>query len=543
MCTSALDNRQTGFVCGAWRMVEGHQVHRVAISHRKRLLNSVVAASSPNGKFADGASAISGKTLARIEAHGKNLFYFFGNDGKPRSDLVVVHIHFGMSGRFTLFNAPGPEPGVNVRLKLTTSNTEAYLSSMICQHGGLELYDEKVNKLGEDPLREDAVSERFWEKVRSSKKSIGLMLMDQTAIAGVGNIYRAEILFRAGVHPEQPSNTLSREQFDRVWRESVLLLQRGVKTGSILTVDPAENLPEPWKRRYIYNHSECPRCHGVIRSWEISKRRAYACETCQPLDPQVISSDRKVALRKSSKHESFNSHCAPEPGAAKTVAELRQALRSAGLATSGSKAQLVERLKEAEGKVEVSLVDSDSKDDESEVSRGFRTMAVGQLRAAVRERGLRTNGTRSDLLLRLEQNTAAIKGEPVPEESVVSRTDRSAQGDEFVELEGKKVSELREQLASLSQPTSGKKAELVARLKAYLGHFAEDGEEAIEVRPGTAHLGEIRETRDAAMDKKLAGESAAVEHVGMIDMVAEGKDTSQQKIPFRKRKRRSPRGK
>ncbi|KAJ8905484.1 hypothetical protein NDN08_001991 [Rhodosorus marinus] len=524
-------------------MVEGHQVHRVAISHRKRLLNSVVGASSPNGKFADGASAISGKTLARIEAHGKNLFYFFGNDEKPRSDLVVVHIHFGMSGRFTLFNAPGPEPGANVRLKLTSSNTEAYLSSMICQHGGLELYDEKVNKLGEDPLREDAMSERFWEKIQSSKKSIGLMLMDQTAIAGVGNIYRAEILFRAGIHPEQPSHTLSREQFERVWRESVLLLQRGVKTGSILTVDPAENLPEPWKRRYIYNHSECPRCHGVIRSWEISKRRAYACETCQPLDPHVVNSDRKIALRKSSKHESFNSHCAPEPGAAKTVAELRQALKSAGLAMSGSKTQLVERLKATEGKEEVWLIDSEANNDETETFGDTRRTTVAQLRAALRERGLQIQGTRSDLLARLEQNTVVIKRDAVPEESVVSRTDRSTQADEFVDLEGKKVSELRDQLASLDQPTTGKKAELVARLKAYLGHPAEEAEESIEVRPGTAHLGEIRDTWDAAMDKKRAGESAAVEHVGMIDMGAEVKDTSQQKIPFRKRKRRSTRSK
>jgi len=262
----------------------------------------------------------------------------------------------------------------------------------------------------------------------------------------------------------------------------------------------------------------------------------------------VVSPDRKVALRKSSKHESFNSHCAPEPGAAKTgtaktVAELRQALRSAGMNMSGSKAQLVERLHSIDGKEEASLIDSEANNGESETSGDFRRRTVGQLREALRERGLQTNGTRSDLLARLEQNTAAIKRNVVPDESDVSGTDRSAHADEFVDLEGKKASELRGQLASLGQPTTGKKAELVARLKAYLGHLAEEGAESIEVRPGTAHLGEIRNMRDAAMDKKQAGESASVEHVGMVDMAEELKNTSQKKIPFRKRKRRSTRGK
>lgn len=64
--------------------------------------------------------------------------------------------------------------------------------------------------------------------------------MDQSCVAGIGNIYRAEILFKAGVHPEQPARTLPRAVFERVWAHSVLLLQRGFLTGSILTVDPEE---------------------------------------------------------------------------------------------------------------------------------------------------------------------------------------------------------------------------------------------------------------------------------------------------------------
>lgn len=69
--------------------------------------------------------------------------------------------------------------------------------------------------------------------------------------AGVGNIYRAEILYKSRVHPEQPGNTLSRATFDTIWGHCVDLLQRGFSSGSILTVDPedAKTLGKPWTRR------------------------------------------------------------------------------------------------------------------------------------------------------------------------------------------------------------------------------------------------------------------------------------------------------
>ena len=116
--------------------------------------------------------------------------------------------------------------------------------------------------------------------------------MDQSCVAGIGNIYRAEILFKAGLHPEQPCNTLSREDFDSVWKHSSDLLKRGVKTGSILTVDANEGLPPPWTRRYIYNHSHCGRCGSRVQSWSIANRTVYACPGGQPLRTDSGSEDR-----------------------------------------------------------------------------------------------------------------------------------------------------------------------------------------------------------------------------------------------------------
>ena len=107
-------------------------------------------------------------------------------------------------------------------------------------------------------------------QVSNSKKSIGALIMDQSFFTGPGNIYRAEILFKAGVHPEISGKDLTRPQFDRVWFHTVELLRRGFQTGSILTVDPEEAraLGKPKLRRYAH------RGHGVWRSsagWTLTR--------------------------------------------------------------------------------------------------------------------------------------------------------------------------------------------------------------------------------------------------------------------------------
>ena len=90
-------------------MVEGHGVRRVANRHDKQFKGKRFKAVSPNGRFTDGAEAIDGKILYRIEAIGKNLFHFHSDNADGAGEVVVVHIHFGMSGRFTTFPAEPAE--------------------------------------------------------------------------------------------------------------------------------------------------------------------------------------------------------------------------------------------------------------------------------------------------------------------------------------------------------------------------------------------------------------------------------------------------
>jgi len=258
-----------------------------------------------------------------------------------------------MSGQFKTAGLGVLEATPNTRLELVSpgDNLVAHLSAMTVNHGGVDLFEAKKSKLGQDPLRADADPELVWQSFRKSRKSVGMLLMDQSVIAGLGNIYRAEVLFKAGVHPEQPGNTISEAAFASIWDISKDLLHRGFQTGSILTVDPEENLPAPWTRRYIYNHSSCGRCGTKVRTWDMGGRTCYACPGCQKLSHSAeLGQERVAKLRLSKAHVPFKSHCAPDDPArdaklnALTVKDLRELLKGRGLSAQGKKAALVARL-------------------------------------------------------------------------------------------------------------------------------------------------------------------------------------------------------
>ena len=341
-------------------MVEGHGTHRVAALHRRFLVGKRFQATSPNGRFTEGAAAIDGKVLTKAECIGKNLLYSFASTEKADPE-VVVHVHFGMSGRFSTHKLPGPASGPTTRLRLlhAASSTVALCSAMTLQHGSPELLARKAAELGPDPLREDADPERLWKAMQKTTKPVGLVLMDQSCVAGVGNIYRAEILYKAGVHPELPANTVTRDQFQRLWFHTVDLMQRGFVTGSILTVDASEGLPAPWTRRYIYNQSRCGRCGDAVRTWDMATRTVYCCETCQQLPSKVQLSEARVqAMSGAGPARLFQSHCAPDGAdtllpAKMSVAQLRVALQAKGVHPGAkTKAQMVALLQSLAGNAE-----------------------------------------------------------------------------------------------------------------------------------------------------------------------------------------------
>ena len=267
-------------------MPEGHTIHRIARDHRAWFANQALELSSPQGRFENEAKRLDGGILKDVTAHGKHLFYHWNRS-------KIVHVHLGLYGKFRVHNNPPPEPRGAVRLRMAGADRCFDLNGpTCCELIGMKQYQAVKRRLGEDPLRDDACPETLWSRLSRSRSAVGTLLLNQSVIAGVGNIYRAEILFLLGIHPECPANQLSREQFDDLWQLTVQLLTIGVKYNRIITVDSKgthlngkkyRSLGKltPSERLLIYKKAACPKCDGKIREWMLGNRKIYACPKCQ----------------------------------------------------------------------------------------------------------------------------------------------------------------------------------------------------------------------------------------------------------------------
>lgn len=263
-------------------MPEGHTIHRLAREHRRLLVGRTVSAASPQGRFADGAARIDGRRLRRVEPYGKHLFYAFAG-AEP------LHVHLGLYGTFVAGELPAPEPRGALRLRLSTEESYVDLRGpTACELLTPPEVRSIRARLGPDPLRRSARPEFAWERVRISRVALGALLLDQSVLAGVGNVYRAEILFRHRIDPHRAGRGLSEEEWQAIWSDLQLLMRAGVRAGRIVTT-----LPEHRNRRrgpasredsfYVYRRTglPCRVCGTEVRTEVMAARNLYWCPTCQ----------------------------------------------------------------------------------------------------------------------------------------------------------------------------------------------------------------------------------------------------------------------
>ncbi len=262
-------------------MPEGHTIHRHATTHQRLFGGRPVRVSSPQGRFS-AAAEVDGRVLERVEAYGKHEFARFDNG-------LVVHVHLGLFGKWRTHRGPvAPEPRGQVRMRWVGDVAAVDLSGpTACRVITTDEQDAIVARLGPDPIRRDHDPAAFHERVAASRRPVGLLLMDQSVVAGVGNVYRAESLFVNGVHPEIPGRDLDEATRRALWDTVVRMLRKGVRDGRIVTVDPAEldpagRRPTRDKATYVYKREHCLRCGTPVRRWDLAGRWCYACETCQP---------------------------------------------------------------------------------------------------------------------------------------------------------------------------------------------------------------------------------------------------------------------
>ena len=257
-------------------MPEGHTIHRAARDHRRILAKCKLDVESPQGRFSRGASILSGQLCLTVEAFGKHLLYRFGNK-------LALHIHLGLFGRIRKHKLPLQEPRGAVRVRLIGKTHAVDINGpTICQVLDVKGIATLINKIGPDVLRSDSNPDLAFEKITKSNAPIGHLIMDQSVMAGIGNIYRSEILWRQSVHPETPGREISRQTFNQIWNDANALLTIGVKKNAIITVDETQPSKTRYKERVnIFAKTQCPSCKSEIRRFDIRGRRAFVCDTCQ----------------------------------------------------------------------------------------------------------------------------------------------------------------------------------------------------------------------------------------------------------------------
>jgi endonuclease VIII len=267
-------------------MPEGHTLFRLAAELRDAFEGRMVHASSPQGRFAGSAALVDNHVLESSESSGKHLFLRFAGD-------QVVHVHLGLIGVFRIGTAPAPEAVGAVRLRLENDTAYADLrGAIVCELISEEKMTAILSRLGPDPLRADADGARAFARIHKSAKPIGALLMDQTVLAGVGNVYRAETLFRARLHPLTPGTKVSRRRWNAMWADLVALMAEGVRTGRIDTVRPeheaeamgrAPRVDDHGGEVYVYrrNGQPCLVCGGIVSTRLLEGRNLFWCPTCQ----------------------------------------------------------------------------------------------------------------------------------------------------------------------------------------------------------------------------------------------------------------------
>jgi len=286
-------------------MPEGHTTHALAGRLDRAFAGSPVAVSSPQGKFENGAALLDALTMVGASAWGKHLFVQF-------EDERWLNVHLGLIGKFSVMQTLGmparsvPVQG-QVRLRMLNDQWVADLRGpTICAVVSPEKVDEIQARLGPDPLRPDSDPDLALRRILRSTKPIAELLMDQAVLAGVGNVYRCEVLFRHRVDPFRPGREIRPTTWRAIWDDLVTLMPLGVSFGQIVTMDDqvadalaevadgsaaahtaaytGARLGDRFERRfYLYKRTgqPCHVCGSKVRTQLIAGRNLFWCGRCQ----------------------------------------------------------------------------------------------------------------------------------------------------------------------------------------------------------------------------------------------------------------------
>lgn len=293
-------------------MPEGHSIHRLARQFTSVFAGQQLAVCSPQGRFAAGAAQLDGHVLTAAQAHGKQLFLEFDHE-------LFLRIHLGLYGAFDFggddsfrgassigaprrvgeqeapddggsgtYTGPPPPRGA-VRVRLVSPNGWADLRGpTACEVITDAERRQVLARLGPDPLQPRDGAEEFIRRIAGRGSPLAALLMNQEVLAGVGNVYRAEVLFRQRISPWRTGRQLLPEQARGLWNDVVSVMADGVAEGRIVTTLPQHRSvrtePVPAEQaHYVYKRQglPCRLCGTEIALTELAARKLYWCPACQ----------------------------------------------------------------------------------------------------------------------------------------------------------------------------------------------------------------------------------------------------------------------
>jgi formamidopyrimidine-DNA glycosylase len=242
------------------------------------------------------ARKVARMTIAQLDRRGKYMVFHLAR--KSSAQPLILLGHLGMTGRMFMQDAQFPLP------KHVTAYLELDRGCLVFQDprvfGRLTLDSSPLEKLGPEPTAEMMSADYLHDALQKCRQSIKVKLLDQSFVAGIGNIYASEILHLARIHPEQPAHTLSRPKVERLREAIITVLIQAINFGSTLSLDWAghntgsalfyfgtdDAQPSSVREKlkvYDREGEPCATCHRPIQRLAQANRSTYYCQNCQPM--------------------------------------------------------------------------------------------------------------------------------------------------------------------------------------------------------------------------------------------------------------------
>ena len=217
------------------------------------------------------ARTIEGQAFEGACRHGKHLFVHL-TGGR------WLHLHFGMTGRLLYYKDAQKEPA---HARVVWSLASGYHLALDCQRllGSVALSEDPDKTISDKRLGPDALDLKPKDFVRRLEKKRGSLkraLMDQSVVAGLGNIYTDEILFHAHLRPDRRLPDLDTPGRERLWRVALDVLHKAIEARAEVA-----RMPSSWLLPHRSEDARCPACGGRVSSKKVSGRRSYFCTSCQ----------------------------------------------------------------------------------------------------------------------------------------------------------------------------------------------------------------------------------------------------------------------